>query len=72
MEYLGDPWPTMADGSKYDGKQLITLVREGKSPFQGAWDVNLLIREIEEKLDAKIVDIPMLYNGANYYVGLSR
>lgn len=70
MEYRGDPWPAMTDGSKYDGKNLLTLVREGKSPFQGAWDVNLLIREIEEKLNTKVVDMPMLYDGANYYVGL--
>ncbi|KAE9971124.1 hypothetical protein EG328_005823 [Venturia inaequalis] len=57
----------MADGSKYDGKQLLTLVREGRSPFQGAWDVNLLIEEMEEKLSTRILDIPMVYDGANYY-----
>ncbi|KAE9967859.1 hypothetical protein BLS_006144 [Venturia inaequalis] len=67
MEYLGDPWPVMPDGSEYDGKQLLTLVRDGRSPFRGAWEVNLLIREIEEKLDTKVVDIPMVYDGANYY-----
>lgn len=72
MEYCGDDWPVMVDGSKYDGKQLLALVREGKSPFQGAWDVNLLIEEIEEKLNTKVLDIPMVYDGANYYVSFSH
>lgn len=70
MEYCGDDWPVMPDGSEYDGKQLLTLVREGRSPFQGDWDVNLLIEEIEEKLSTRVLDIPMVYDGANYYVRL--
>lgn len=42
----------MPDGSEFDGKQLLTLIRNDRSPFQGVWDVNLLIREIEEVLGA--------------------
>lgn len=63
-----DDWPQMPDGSDFDGKQLLALVRSGNSPFHGAWDINLLIQEIEENLDTQVVDIPKLYNGSNNYV----
>ena len=43
--YFRDDWPKMPDGSDFDGKQLLTLVRSGNSPFRGVWDVNLLIRD---------------------------
>ena len=66
--YVGDDWPKMADGSEYDGKQLLALVRNGKRPFHGAWDVNLLIQEVEESLETKVVDIPTMSKGSNYYV----
>ncbi|KAJ5915585.1 hypothetical protein N7466_011518 [Penicillium verhagenii] len=62
-----DDWPAMADGSQYDGKQLITLVREGKSPFQGLWNVNLLIQEIEKHIGSQVVDIPAVEKGSNNY-----
>ncbi|KAL8407555.1 hypothetical protein RB594_006399 [Gaeumannomyces avenae] len=65
--YLQDPWPKLPDGTNFDGKQLFSLVRSGKSPFDGAWDVNLLIREIEESLGAEMTDIPFVYNGSNNY-----
>ncbi|OBT66610.1 hypothetical protein VE03_03960 [Pseudogymnoascus sp. 23342-1-I1] len=64
---VADDWPQMPDGSDFDGKQLLTLVRSGNSPFLGVWDVNLLIQEIEENLDTQVVDIPQLYNGSNNY-----
>ncbi|KAL8354468.1 hypothetical protein RB601_004051 [Gaeumannomyces tritici] len=67
MMYLQDPWPKLPDGTNFDGKQLFSLVRSGKSPFDGAWDVNLLIREIEESLGAEMTDIPFVYNGSNNY-----
>lgn len=63
-----DDWPSMLDGSQYDGKQLLTLVRDGKSPFQGLWDVNLLIHEIEEHTNTQVVDIPVVDKGSNNYV----
>ncbi|KAI0548279.1 hypothetical protein F4679DRAFT_324982 [Xylaria curta] len=56
-------------------QQLFSLVRNGDSPFEGDWDVNLLIREIEENLGAVVTDIPFVYNGSNDYgihVRLSR
>ncbi|KAF2159949.1 hypothetical protein M409DRAFT_33698, partial [Zasmidium cellare ATCC 36951] len=62
-----DVWPTMADGSDYDGKRLLELVRNGESPFSAAWDVNLLIREIGKELDTQVVDIPRISNGSNNY-----
>ncbi|MCJ1355611.1 MAG: hypothetical protein MMC33_005603 [Icmadophila ericetorum] len=65
--YFVDEWPKLPDGSDWDGKQLLTLVRSGKSPFHGAWDVNILIREIEENLAAEVIDIPCVYEGANNY-----
>lgn len=58
-----DDWPT-----DFDGQNLLTLTRTGRSPFQGIWDVNLLIREIEENLDTEVIDIPFVYNGSNNYV----
>ena len=68
-EYFCDDWPKMPDGSDFDGKQLLTLVRSGNSPFHVVWDVKLLIREIEENIGAQVIDIPIVYMGANNYVG---
>ncbi|KAJ9197698.1 hypothetical protein DTO164E3_5552 [Paecilomyces variotii] len=62
-----DDWPKMPDNNDFDGKQLLALVRSGKSPFHGVWDVNLLIREVEENLGAKVIDIPVVYKGSNNY-----
>ena len=45
-----DDWPEMLDGSTFDGNQLLSLVRSGNSPMSRVWDVNLLIREVEEVL----------------------
>lgn len=63
-----DEWPKIPDGRDYDGKQLLTLVRNGNSPFLGVWDVNLLIREIEENVGAQVIDIPVVQKGSNNYV----
>ena len=51
----------------FDGTGLLPLVRSGRSPFQDVWDVNLLIREIEDHL-ASVVDIPAVGKGSNNYV----
>ncbi|MCJ1343386.1 hypothetical protein MMC31_001579 [Peltigera leucophlebia] len=66
-DYLFDPWPKMPDGKKFDGKQLLALVRSGNSPFRGVWDVNILIREVEEYLGAQVIDIPAVNKGSNNY-----
>ena len=63
-----DDWPKMQDDSDFDGKQLLTLVRSGNSPFHGVWDINLLIQEIEENLGAEVIDIPVVFKGSNNYV----
>ena len=63
-----DEWPDMPDGSKYDGKHLLRLVRCNKSLFHAVWDVQLLIREIEENLNTEVIDIPAIYHGPNNYV----
>lgn len=65
--YYDDPWPTMPDGTDFDGKHLLSLVHAGKSPFEGAWDVNQLIQEIEKNLGATVTDIPSVYKGSNNY-----
>ena len=52
----------------FDGKQLLTLVRSGNSPFHGVWDIDLLIQEIEENLGAEVIDIPVVFKGSNKYV----
>lgn len=64
-----DDWPKISNGCDFDGRQLLDLVRSGNSPFHGVWDVNLLIREIEENLSAEVIDIPFVYMGSNNYVG---
>jgi hypothetical protein len=58
----------MPDSNDFDGKQLLTLVRSGNSPFYRLWDINLLIREIKENLDAHVIDIPVISKGSNNYV----
>jgi len=63
-----DDWPRMQDGTDFDRRQLLTLVRNGSSPFQDVWDVNLLIQEIEENLGTTVIDIPVVYYGSNNYV----
>jgi hypothetical protein len=63
-----DEWPSMSDGSEYNGKQLLNLVRNGKSPFCGVWDVRLLIREIKDNLNTQLTDIPIVNKGSNSYV----
>lgn len=45
------------------------LVRNDNSPFQGVWDVRLLIQEIEEKLNTQVTDVPIVDKGSNNYVG---
>ncbi|KAK0614924.1 3-hydroxybutyryl-CoA dehydratase [Bombardia bombarda] len=62
-----DEWPTMPNGEPYDGKDLFNLVHSGRSPFDGTWDVRLLIGEIEEKLKVQILDIPAVDHGSNNY-----
>ncbi|KAI1286590.1 3-hydroxybutyryl-CoA dehydratase [Xylaria venustula] len=63
--YVDDDWPKMPDGSDFNGKQLLALVHNGKSPL--FWNVNLLIQEIEKNLNAQVVDIPYLDKGSNNY-----
>ena len=63
-----DDWPRMPDGSDFDGKELLTLLRSGNSPFRHDWDVNLLIREIEDNLHTHVIVIPLVSKGSNNYV----
>ena len=58
----------MPDGSKYDGKGLFTLIKNNESPFRHMWDVMQLIREVEENLNMKVIDIPFVSKGSNNYV----
>ncbi|KAL4936339.1 hypothetical protein BDV06DRAFT_205232 [Aspergillus oleicola] len=63
--YLRDEWPIMPDGSTYDGKNLLKLVINNKSPFEGLWDVKRLLAEIERNLRARVVDIPSIVRGSH-------
>ncbi|KAG6878964.1 hypothetical protein C0992_006258 [Termitomyces sp. T32_za158] len=63
-EYRRDDWVT--DDTDFDGKDVLALVRSGNSPF--SWDIDLLIQEIENNLEARVIDIPYVSEGANYYV----
>lgn len=60
----------MANGEPYHGKHLLDMVRHGDSPFDDVWDVNLLISEVEEKLDTQVIDIPSIDKGSNNYVSI--
>ena len=66
--YYCDDWPKTQDGLDFDGKQLLALVRRGESPFHRVWDVNSLIREVEDNLGTKVTDIPFVHKGSNNYV----
>lgn len=55
-------------GTDYRDKDLLGLMRCGKSPFDGIWDSMCLIQEIEECLNVQVVDIPRVYNGRYNYV----
>lgn len=63
-----DEWPKMPDGRDFDGRQLLSLVSGGNSPFHEAWDVNQLLQEVEDNVGARVIDIPRVYNGSNNYV----
>ncbi|CEJ91177.1 hypothetical protein VHEMI06908 [[Torrubiella] hemipterigena] len=54
-------------GTDYRDKDLLGLMRCGKSPFDGIWDSMRLIQEIEECLNVQVVDIPRVYNGRYNY-----
>jgi hypothetical protein len=62
-----DDWPSRANGQKYDGKLLLQLLRDNDSLFDGVWDVKLLLQEIEEILNTRVTDIPIVDNGSNNY-----
>lgn len=62
----------MPDGTDFDGERLLTLVHAGSSPFHPIWDVNLLIREIEDNLGSQVIDILTVNKGSNNYVSFFR
>ena len=64
-EYVYDEWPNMPDGTEYDGKGLLALIHAGCNPFWDQWDVNRIIREVEEALNSEVVHFPCVYNGAD-------
>ncbi|KAM4057244.1 3-hydroxybutyryl-CoA dehydratase [Hirsutella rhossiliensis] len=64
---LPDDWPTAQDGSEWDGTRLLDLTRRGESPFGAAWNVEAFIGEVEQILNASVVDIPTVSRGANHY-----
>ena len=66
--YYCDEWPKIPDGNDFDSKQLLSLVRSGNSPFKGLWNVNLLIREIEENLNTQVIEMPVISMGSNNHV----
>ena len=68
--YIRDGWPKMPDNTEYDGKRLLALVRAGNSPFRHAWDVNLLIHEVEKIMGTQVLDIPFVSKGSNNYVSV--
>jgi len=68
--YIRDGWPKMPNSTEYDGKRLLALVRAGNSPFKHAWDVNLLIQEVENNMGTQVFDIPFVSKGSNNYVSV--
>ena len=67
-DYVGDSWPSMPDGTAFDGRDLLSLVVAGRSPFLPALRVSVLIQEIERVLGTTVVDIPVVTKGSNNYV----
>jgi hypothetical protein len=61
----------MPDGSEWDGKNLLDLVRNNTSPFGKIWDVSLLLQEVEIKLHGDVIDVPRVHTGTNNYVRAS-
>ena len=68
--YYEDDWPSLTDGTAYNGKDLLKLVGEGKSPFKNDWDVELLLKEVESVLKGKVHDIVIVTKGSNNYVSI--
>lgn len=66
--YCGDDWPLMPDGTEWNGKDLLGLSCDGSSPFGNIWDVRILLGEVEIQVQAREVDVPRVYAGANNYV----
>ncbi|KAJ6446730.1 monooxygenase [Purpureocillium lavendulum] len=62
-----DAWPQSADGTDWDGKGLLELVRRDQSPFGSALSVPALIAEIERVLRSRVVDIPAVAFGAHNF-----
>ncbi|CAJ0538698.1 Ff.00g066830.m01.CDS01 [Fusarium sp. VM40] len=65
--YVGDDWPRMRNGTNWDGQNLFELLRKAESPFSPVWDANLLFDEVEDKVGAKVIDVPCVHTGANNY-----
>ena len=64
-DYGVDPWPQV-DGEDWNGKNLLSLLHAGQCPIT-AFNVKILIEEIEDALRINIVDIPLVSSGANNY-----
>jgi len=60
----------MPDGKHYDGMNLLQLTLDGKSPFGGVWDIRPLIREVEESLNIRVTNIPLIEKGSNNCVSI--
>lgn len=64
-DYL-DNWPTLPDGTAWDGANLLALASRGQCPFRD-WDIYTLVREIEAVLGTAVINIPRASFGANHY-----
>lgn len=62
-------WPTMPDGSEFDGRNLLQLHAKHENPF--AFNLQALLNEVEETLVLQIMDISMVGSGANRLVCLA-
>lgn len=72
--YRGDEWPTVGQ-RPWDGRHLLALVNDGKSPFEGKFDAGLLLQEVGVALqnvdvEGPVLDVPKVSCGANNYVGI--
>ncbi|RSL51519.1 hypothetical protein CEP54_011390 [Fusarium duplospermum] len=65
--YFEDDYPQAPDGSEWNGLNLLDLLKRNQSPFNPIWDVNLLLQEVEEKLGAKVTDVPRVYTRVENY-----
>lgn len=67
-QYFLDPWPTLDDGTEWDGTGLLDLQQADQSPFDKSLDVLALLQEIQSSINVEITNVSIVAYGANHFV----